>query len=533
MSLRTELRGVFYRETGKTATQNALTEAIDTLEMIAAEAEPVSTYLRVARPADGEIYVDLGDKADTVVRISADGWEVIDRDVPVLFRRTTITKHLPVPERGGDLSRLWEFVNLQPEDRGVIIGWLVAAYVSVGLPTPILALLGEQGTAKTSAMRRVLSLIDPTSAPVRRPPNDAEKLLHAAHGCRGLGFDNLSSIPRWLSDGLCRAVTGETDVDRSLYSDDDLRVIQVMNVLAFTGIDVGAIAGDLAERSVWGDLTVIPATERRSEQDLNSAWDAAYPSMVGGLFDLVAACLAKLPEVNLTSKPRMADFAEILAALDLATGSKSLARYTLAQDTVAEDIVATDQFLVTLASKITKRWEGTGKQLYELLPRPENDRYWPEPRGISGKLRRSAPDLRKAGWEVTEIKPDAASKRPKTWILVPPEVDTEISDKDMADLAVLQEMRDHNTEVLTERLLADGAVPDCVHSHMHNLREGFGSSCQTLAENCTLDAPATDYAALAARLNYLDGQLFAELSRLKLTSDDYQRLVAEGQTATS
>src|SRR5690625_5555302 len=59
--------------------------------------------------------------------------------------------------------------------------------------------------------------------------------------------------------------------------------------------------------------------------------------------------LQKLPEVDLAEKPRMADFAEVLAALDLATGASGLEYYTLSQESVASSIVATDDFLVALA----------------------------------------------------------------------------------------------------------------------------------------------------------------------------------------
>jgi hypothetical protein len=160
--------------------------------------------------------------------------------------------------------------------------------------------------------------------------------------------------------------------------------------------------------------------------------------MLGGLLDLVVVMLEALPDVNLKEKPRMADFAEVLAALDLATGSRALEHYTRAQDGIAEEIVDTDKFLGAIASKITQRWVGTGKDLYSLLPRPLDDKYWPEERGVSGKLRRSAPDLRKSGWTVEEIKPDPASKRPKTWVLMPPEVT--ITDAEIATVQLFQEM---------------------------------------------------------------------------------------------
>ena len=116
----------------------------------------------------------------------------------------------------------------------------------------------------------------------------------------------------------------------------------------------------------------------------------------------------------------MADFAEVLAAMDLATGSTSLAHYVASLEAVAAEIVATDPFLVALANWVRHPWQGTGKQLHDLLPGADGDKYWPAARGMNGKLKRVAPDLRKVGWTVTEVKADPQAKRAATWIIEPP-----------------------------------------------------------------------------------------------------------------
>lgn len=526
-SLRKELGGLYCQLSGRPASQNALTEAMAVLEYFAElQGEPVDLALRAARPNDDVIYIDMGDKAERVLKITAAGWEVLDgnAEIPVLFRRTNLTAALPTPEAGGDLEQLWQFVNMKSEeDRQVLRSWLVSAYALVDRPCPILALLGEQGTAKTSSARRVFALVDPSTAPVRRPPNDIDRLLHAVHSSRGTVFDNLSSIPRWLSDGLCRCVTGESDVDRSLFTDADVRVIQVQGVLGFTGIDVGSLAGDLAERCVWGDLEVISAAERRSERELNAAWATAYPSMLGGLLDLVVATLQKLPDVNLAEKPRMADFAEILAALDLASGSSALEHYTLSQGAIAEDIVDTDKFLQAVSAKVTSRWEGTGKELYAMLPRPESDKYWPEQRGVSGKLRRSAPDLRKSGWEIEEIKADPKSKRPKKWILVPPGI--QITDAEIATVHAALKMRELDVEAWSARLSADGATAACIDSHISTNRSGAACiNCRSAG--CTAAEWKREYQQLALSSNAIDQRAWDELARLRLTAPEFDVLVA-------
>lgn len=425
VSLRTELGGVYYAKTGKTASDAALKEAITVLEYEAMKVPQTHVYLRSARH-DGDLYIDLGDETERIVRVGPDGWEIVD-SAPVLFRRTKLTSALPEPVPDGDLERLWEFVNVNPADQQLILSWLAGAYLLVGLPCPILALLGEQGTAKTSAMRTLLSLIDPSPAPVRRAPKDEERFLHSLHGSRVTAYDNLSSIPSWLSDAFCRAVTGEGDVDRKLYADDDLRIISVQKVLGFTGIDVGVMRGDLLDRCLRAELNVISTTNRKSEAYLAEVWSEVHPEIFGGLLDLIVQVLKMLPDVELAERPRMADFAEILAAVDLAVpDSEVFARYTEQLAWANDDLVESDAWLSALIAAVgTARREVTGKQLFAMLTKPQDSdqaKAWPQTaRGVTGKLKRSAPALRALGWVVEQKQSDDAGKRAGVWILEPPQ----------------------------------------------------------------------------------------------------------------
>lgn len=528
-SVRKQLGGLFYRQTGRPASQNALTEAIAVLEAEAEyTGEPTHLFLRAARPNPDQIYIDVGDADERVIHVTPTGWEVLNAncDVPVLFRRTNLTAPLPIPEPGGDLEQLWQFVNMPSEDdRQVLRGFLVGAHVLVGLPCPILALLGEQGTAKTSSARRVFALIDPTTAPVRRPPSDADSYIHAVQSSRGTIFDNLSSISHWLSDAMCRTVTGDADVNRTFYTNGDAYVIKTQGVISITSIDVGSLNSDFAERAVWGNLGVISATERKSEHELNAAWAKAYPSMLGGLLDLVVMTLQKLPEVHLDEKPRMADFAEILAALDLATGSNGLEYYTLSQETIATSIVETDDFLVALTEQVTGRWEGTGSDLHKILrmPASADQKYWPRPRGVDGALKRRAPDLRKAGWTVDAVAPDPRSKRAKTWVLIAPE-----DGFDNDAIATAQRARSLYSLDLDEwegRVMRDGAVPDCVSDHVTAHRKGLHFDCRN--PNCSASTWYDEYGLLAERSEGVDHELMLALIPLRISLPELDGLVAQ------
>ena len=82
--------------------------------------------------------------------------------------------------RGGRVGELRPLVNL-PDDAAwvMFVAWLLAA-LRPGRPFPVLAVNGEQGSAKTTLCRQARGLIDPNEAPLRRPPRDERDVMIAA-----------------------------------------------------------------------------------------------------------------------------------------------------------------------------------------------------------------------------------------------------------------------------------------------------------------------------------------------------------------
>ena len=74
----------------------------------------------------------------------------------------------------------------------------------------------------------------------RKPPRDPESWVTAAAGSWYVGIDNLSDVRPWLSDSICRAVTGDGDVRRKLYTDGELAVFAFRRCVCLNGIDLGA-----------------------------------------------------------------------------------------------------------------------------------------------------------------------------------------------------------------------------------------------------------------------------------------------------
>ena len=155
-----------------------------------------------------------------MVEVNAEGWRVVT-DPPVRFVRPRGMLPLPVPGRDGSLSDLREFVNVKDEEAwALLLCWLLHSFRPAG-PFPVLVINGEQGSAKSTLTRLLELLLDPNVAAVRAEPRDVRDLMIAAQNSRVLALDNLSSMPTWLSDGLCRLATGGGMATRQLYTDDD------------------------------------------------------------------------------------------------------------------------------------------------------------------------------------------------------------------------------------------------------------------------------------------------------------------------
>lgn len=419
-SLRAELASTFLTDFGNPPPQQALADALMAIEGIALAAKAKPLALRVA-DSHGALWLDIGDDTGELVRIAPEGWQIVS-EAPVLHRRTALTAPLPTPATDGDLSVLWSLLNIASPDRPVLVAFLVTTLMP-NMPHPILLLTGEQGTGKSTAAKIIASVVDASTVQLRKPPRDLDSWTTAAVGSHVVAVDNLSTLPDWLSDALCRASTGDGDVRRRLYTDGDLHVISFRRVVILNGIDLGAVRDDLADRLVTVDLHRIEESARARDDDLTQRWQAAAPLILGGLLDLTARVLAILPTVRLERSPRMADFAHVLAAVDQLEGTDGMGRYRALAGELASDAVTSDPVLLALTSTISSPWEGPAVDLLDTLTGSLGDvrtpKGWPSgARALAILLKRRAPSLRRLGWTVEQSAEH--TKRGNLWQITPP-----------------------------------------------------------------------------------------------------------------
>jgi hypothetical protein len=418
-SLRAELAASYFKAEGRAPTASALADALSVLEGEAEATERRVVALRVAAH-DGGIVLDLGRADGSVVHVTPNGWTV-RTESPVLFRRTELTGPLPVPSRDGNLDALRQHLNVTESDWPLIVGWLVAALFET-IPHAILSLVGEQGVGKTTAAKVLVRTVDPSPAPVRSAPRDVEAWALTASGGWIVALDNLSAVPDWLSDALCRGATGDGFVRRTLYTSDGLSVTSFRRPIILTTIDAGALNGDLAERMLTAELDRINKANRRLDAELADAFDADHPAILGGLLDLAVDVLRVLPDVRPDDLPRMADFALVLAAVDRVKGWRSFNSFLGVSDRLASATVEDDPVAARINALVTGTWSGTATDLLAALDagmdedtRRRLGKRWPSSaRGIAERVKRLAPALRSVGLEV-EYERDSGAKRSRTY----------------------------------------------------------------------------------------------------------------------
>ncbi len=415
-SLRTVLARDYRREVGRTPNSSALADALLVLGGEALETEAEDVALRVADYDDG-IVIDLGRADGKAVIVNSDGWNIVDRS-PILFRRTGLTGAMPLPERGGSLDDLRALLNVNLENWLLLRGFLVAS-LRPSIPHPILMLGGIQGTGKSTALRLLCGVVDPSPAQLRSEPRDGEQWAMAAAGSWVVGLDNVSTIPPWLSDALCKAVTGDGWIRRTLYTNSDVSVLSFRRIIGLTSIDAGALRGDLADRLLQVELEAIHEANRQPETEIMAAYERLKPRIIGALFDAVAAVLRQLPTVRRRGLPRMADFARVLAALDAVDGSdgRSLNIYLTQHNRLAADVIDGDPVAGAIVSLVTTRgeWVGTAGDLRTAISSEHPPRGWPSgAAAMGGRLKRLIPALKAVG--IVVEKADRSIGR-RAWVI--------------------------------------------------------------------------------------------------------------------
>ena len=367
---------------------------------------------RVAWMEDGAIYYDMTNEQWSAIRVTCDGWEV-NPVPPILFRR--YSHHMPqvmpaeiAPQDAwAVLNNLFKFVNLGGDDNRLLyIVYLVSLLVpDIAHPIPVIH--GEQGCGKTFTLKTTRKLVDPSLVGVLATPWKPEEFVQQLdhHWCAF--YDNLKKLTEWQQDTLCRAVTGEGNTKRQLYTDQDDIVFTYRRCIALNGINVCSKRPDLLDRSILFELDALNSN-RRTESELETEFEQVRPQLFGALLTMLVGALNQSKQMAYQQGKwfRLADWASwgwrIAEALD-GRGNDFIACYNNATKTKAEtalELHPLGQVLIAFM-KGKDYWEGTPSKLHSELEQTAlleeldtSDKGWPSNENWLGRrLREIAPDL--------------------------------------------------------------------------------------------------------------------------------------------
>lgn len=399
----------------KSLSGEGLVQVVETVAARARFTAPeAEIFTRVANRGS-DIWLDLGDETWRAIRITAAGWQLVDR-AEVLIKRARDCQPLPIPAVGrpGALERVFDLFRLSGRERTLVRIWLLAALRGRS-PFPVLVIVGEAGAGKTTFARFLLSLVDPAKSGLRAPPREDRDLVAAAKHSYVVAFENISNIGPELSDSICRLATGAGIGGRALYTDHEEVTFYAARPVLLNGIPDLPDRADLLDRSLIVTLVNVPDDKRLLEEEVLEELEALRPAALAELLEAASRGLARFPELKAELRqrrrrlPRIADpalWAEACGVAGAVEAMLAVREEGLAEAAEADPVAAAIRRIVAASGGT---WTGTSAELLRQLElglegaRPPAG--WPKtPKGVTDKVRRLAPALRAIGLEVATVR---------------------------------------------------------------------------------------------------------------------------------
>jgi hypothetical protein len=317
------IRESHHRAGEKPLSRNSLTEVIDTLKARAIFDGPkIKVCVRVAR-IGSEIFIDLGTPGGEMVRITPDGWSVVNL-ASVAFVRGEGFKPLPQPALGptkpGLIEDFFAMLGIVGDNAVLLTGFLLNCLRGEG-PFMFLLVEGQQGSGKTFLSEVLKWILDPNVVVRSRlPENEAELLLQAGE-CFLPVYDNASGMRTNLSDTLSTIASGGSVSRRKLFSNGETYVLSACGAFIINGIGDFVTKPDLLNRAIPVQMEQI--SKRRTEADLRHAVEAMLPAVLAALYASAAHALRWEDQRNMHPEVfqiRMIDSAKWITAAEPALG---------------------------------------------------------------------------------------------------------------------------------------------------------------------------------------------------------------------
>jgi hypothetical protein len=314
------------------------------------------------------------------------------------------------------MQTLWNICNIPDDKKILILTYLIECF-RPETPYPLLEIIGEQGSAKSTTQAMLRKIIDPHACDLRAAPKSVDDLFVAAGVNHLLSYENVSNLNSLIQDGFCTIATGGGYAKRKLYTDIDEIILHAKNPVMINGISPIVTAPDLIDRTISIELPII--SDRKETPALWSSFTENHGKIAGCLLNIFSAALDKLPSIKISAacRPRLIEYAHMgmaicealrlphshfmsvfnesrLTAIDRALDANPIVN-ALLDWFEARHRISAEMPLHELLNEISKKHLSSANTLTSAWPRSS--------KGLGDTLRRLAPILRQLGLDIKSL----------------------------------------------------------------------------------------------------------------------------------
>jgi hypothetical protein len=226
----------------------------------------------------------------------------------------------------------------------------------------------------------------------------------------------------WISDLLCRVVTGSGFSKRELFTTDDDFIYTIMRCIMLNGITIAATKADLLDRSLIIQLQEIKKSKRRKIKDIWKEFDEIKAPLLGYILDILVKVMAWKQEngslgIELSRMADWTEYAEIISRCMGNPDNELVEAYNENEGLRLDEVLNSNpvatvliKFMTNLEEtepKLTElqltatRWLNELKKQAETMGVDTRYKYWPKiANQLTLRLKEAKKSLRQAGIEI-------------------------------------------------------------------------------------------------------------------------------------
>lgn len=269
-------------------------------------------YNRVALVGN-VIWVDLTTHDWKAIRIDEKGYKIVELDESTpTFERKQHQRQQVIPASCDfdALEKLCDWLRIKQNDRYIFKIHLISLFIEK-YPIPIMVITGEYGSIKTTIVKTIKKIIDPSSQlslHLAKNPDDLALQLYHRYLT---SYDNVSKFSSDTSDTFCRAITGDGNSKRALYTNTDEVILNYTRKIILNGIAPTISNTDFISRSIFYETRPINEEERLTLEEFDQEIYKLLPFLLHQIFNILSYTLRNYSIIkkDIKFKPRMSDFA--------------------------------------------------------------------------------------------------------------------------------------------------------------------------------------------------------------------------------